>query len=167
MGGQVDNVVMSTPYARYVGDRDPVGLLTSTLEEYRAATARLNDASWNQPWQAGKWSPRQILVHVAQWEMIFGIRLLCGVSMPGFAIQPVEQDKLMDRTGRIDGPTAFAAFEGARRMNIGVIGTLSAADRGIGIAHPEYGAITANDVIVQMAGHGIHHLAQIQSATAR
>ena len=30
--------------------------------------------------------------------------------------------------------------------------------------HPEFGAITADDLIVQMTGHGIHHLPQIRSA---
>lgn len=154
---------MPTPYARYVGDRDPVELLASTLEEYRAAVGRMSPALWNQPWQPGKWTLRQILVHVTQWEMIFGIRLLCGLSMPGFAIQSIDQDNLMERTARIDGPTAFAAFEGSRRMSLGLIQGVSPADRGITMSHPEYGTISANDVIVQMAGHGIHHLIQIQS----
>jgi hypothetical protein len=158
---------MPTPYARYVGDRDPVEVLSSTLEEYRTAVGRMSAAAWNQPWQPGKWTLRQIMVHVTQWEMIFGIRLTCGLGMPGFAIQPIDQDALMQRTGAIDGPTAFAAFEGARRMNIAMIGSLSAADRAIAISHPEYGAITANDVIVQMAGHGIHHLRQFPSTATR
>jgi hypothetical protein len=158
---------MPTPYARYVGDRDPVELLSSTLEEYRAVVGRMSAAAWNQPWQPGKWTLRQIMVHVTQWEMIFGTRLTCGLGMPGFAIQPIDQDALMERTGAIDGPTAFAAFEGARRMNIAMIRSLSAADRAIAISHPEYGAITANDVIVQMAGHGMHHLRQFPSPATR
>ena len=154
---------MPTPYARYVGDQDPVALLASTLEEYRAVVGRMSPALWNQPWEPGKWTLRQILVHVTQWEMIFSIRLLCGLSMPSFAIQPIDQDRLMDRTARIDGPTAFAALDSSRRMSLGLIQDLSPADRGITISHPEYGVITANDLIVQMAGHGIHHLKQIQS----
>jgi hypothetical protein len=158
---------MPAPYARYVGDRDPVELLTSTLEEYRTAAGRLSAAAWNQPWEPSKWTLRQIMVHVTQWEMIFGIRLLCGLSVPDFAIQPIDQDRLMDRTGRIGGAAAFAAFEGARRMNLGLIQSVSPADRGIAVAHPEYGVITVNDLIVQMAGHGIHHLKQIQSAMTR
>ena len=158
---------MPTPYAQHVGDRDPVELLTSTLEDYRTAAARLSDASWPRPWEPGKWSLREIMIHVAQWEMILGYRLACGVCTPGFSIQPADQDALMVRTAGIDGPTACAAFDGARRMNIGLIRSLSAAERGVIVTHPEYGAITVNDVIVQMTGHGIHHLKQIQSALAR
>ncbi len=158
---------MPTPYAHHVGDRDPVELLTSTLGEYRAAAARLTDASWKQPWEPGKWTLRQIMIHVAQWEMVFGYRLACGVSTPGFEIQPADQDALMVRTDGIDGPTAFAAFDGARRMNIGLIRPLSSADRALTVKHPEHGTITIDDLIVQMAGHGMHHLKQIQSALGR
>ena len=154
---------MSTPYSQYVGDSNPIDLLTSTLEEYRDAAALLSSASWNQPWAPHKWSLREIMIHVAQWEMILGYRLACGVSIPGFAIQAADQDKLMERTANIDGPTAFAAFEGARRMNLGLIHGLSAADRAATVQHPEYGAISTNDLIIQMAGHGMHHLKQIRS----
>jgi hypothetical protein len=157
---------MPTPYAHHIGDRNPVELLTTTLEEYRDAAALLADAAWNQPYAPGKWSFREVMIHVAQWEMILGYRLTCGVSTPGFMIQGADQDLLMARTTAIDGPTAFAAFEGARRMNIGLIAGLSDADRVIPIMHPEYGAITANDLIIQIAGHGIHHLKQIRSALA-
>jgi hypothetical protein len=155
---------MGVPYSNYVGDRDPVALLDSTLREYREVAGRLSDAAWNRPWQPGKWTLRQIMIHVAQWEMIFGYRLACGVSTAGFAIQPADQDALMERTGGIDGPAALAAFEGARRMNIGLIRSLSDADRRATVLHPEYGAITATDLIVQMTGHGIHHLTQFQAA---
>jgi hypothetical protein len=155
---------MPTPYSHYVGDSNPVELLTSTLEEYRDAAALLSAASWNQPWAPHKWSLREIMIHVAQWEMILGYRLTCGVSLEDFAIQAADQDKLMTRTAAIDGPAAFAAFDGSRRMNLGLIQALSAADRAVTIRHPEYGIITTNDLIIQMAGHGIHHLKQIRSA---
>jgi hypothetical protein len=154
---------MPIPYAQYVGDQNPLDLLNSTLEEYRDAAALLSSASWNQPWAPHKWTLREIMVHVAQWEMIFGYRLTCGVSTPDFAIQPADQDRIMHRTGGIDGPTAFAAFEGTRRMNVGLIQGFSPADREITILHPEYGPVSANDLIVQMAGHAIHHLKQIRS----
>jgi len=157
---------MPVPYSQYVGDQNPVDLLNSTLEEYRDAAALLSSASWNQPWAPNKWTLREIMVHVAQWEIIFGYRLACGVSTPGFSIQPADQDKLMTRTAHIDGPTAFAAFEGARRMNIGLIQAFTPADKDVTILHPEYGALSPNDLITQMAGHGIHHLKQIRATLA-
>jgi hypothetical protein len=155
---------MPVPYAQHVGDRNPVELLTTTLEEYRDAAALLADASWNQPWAPGKWTMRQVMTHVAQWEMIFGCRIMCGLGTPGFMIQPADQDALLKHTNGVDGATAFAAFDGSRRMNIGIIQPLSAADRATEVLHPEYGSLTVNDLVTQMVGHGIHHLKQIREA---
>jgi len=152
------------PYAQYVGDSNPVDLLNQTLEEYRDAAALLSDASWNQPWTKGKWTLREIMIHVAQWEMIFGYRLSAGVSAPPFTIQPADQDLLMKHISGIDGPAAFAGFEGARRMNLGFVRALSPLERSTPVHHPEFGAITADDLIVQMTGHAIHHLKQIRTA---
>ena len=157
---------MSSPYSQYVGDQNPLELLNSSLEEYRDAAALLGNASWNTHWAPGKWTLREVMVHVAQWEMILGYRLVCGAATPGFVIQLADQDELMQRTDGVDGPTAFAAFEGARRKNIAVIQALSPADRAIPIQHPEYGALTLQDIVVQIAGHGIHHLRQIRTALA-
>ena len=89
---------MPVPYAEHVGDRNPVELLTTTLEEYRDAAALLAEASWNQPWAPGKWTMRQVMVHVAQWEMIFGYRVMCAVATPGFTIQMADQDALLVHT---------------------------------------------------------------------
>jgi len=155
---------MAVPYAEHVGDRNPVELLTTTLEEYRDAAALLAEASWNQPWAPGKWTMRQVMVHVAQWEMIFGYRVMCAVASPGFTIQMADQDALLTHTASVDGATAFSAFDGSRRLNIRVIQSLSPADRSTLVTHPEYGALTVNDLITQMAGHGIHHLKQFREA---
>ena len=107
---------------------------------------------------------RQVMVHVAQWEMILGYRVTCGLASPGFTIQMADQDALMRHTNGVDGATAFAAFEGSRRLNISMAQSLSDADRATPVVHPEYGPMTVNDLIVQMAGHGIHHLRQIREA---
>ena len=90
------NSPMPTPYAHYVGDQDPVALLASTLEEYRAAVSGLSAAAWNQPWEPGKWTLRQIVVHVTQWEMIFGYRLRVRREHAGL------RDS-RGRSGRADG----------------------------------------------------------------
>lgn len=155
---------MATPYAEQVGAADPVDVLRSSLEGYRRAIARLTPARWNEPWSAGKWTVRETVLHVTQWEMIFGVRLRCGLALPPFTIQPLSQDPFMDVEGpAVDGPTAFAAFEGLRRMNIALTASLTPAQRKTPVVHPERGQIDANDLLVTLAGHGVHHLKQLES----
>src|SRR5262245_1726931 len=157
---------MPAPYSEYVGDQNPIELMTRTLEGYREALSNLPDATWRKPWQPGKWTFREIMIHVAQWEAIFGCRLTCAVSMPNFEIQAVDQDPLMARTSAIDGPTALAGFDGSRRMNLALIRSLSPADRAAMVKHPHYGMLTVQDLIVQMTGHAIHHLKQLQTVSS-
>src|SRR5260221_12114229 len=155
---------MPTPYAEYVAGRDPVDVLKTSLDDYRTINSRTAAALWNQPWAPGKWTLQQILVHVTQWEMIFGVRCRCGVTMPNYTVQPLDQDDLMRvEAAVVDGPTAFAAFEAVRRMNLALASSLSSVQRAQPVQHPERGRIDANDLLVTMAGHAVHHLKQLQS----
>jgi uncharacterized damage-inducible protein DinB len=154
----------SNPYGEHVGDADPVDVLRESLDRYRRTCARLSPEVWTRPWRPGKWTPAQIMVHVAQWEMIFGVRLRCALGVPGYVIQPMNQDPLMAIEGQaVDGPTAFAAFEGVRRMHVQFTQALSAADRARTVQHPERGTLTVEDLLVTLAGHGVHHLTQLET----
>jgi len=153
-----------SPYAAEIGALDPVAVLRTSLDDYHARMPRLDAALWRRPWAPGKWTVAQIMVHVAQWEMIFGIRVRCGVAAPNYQVQPMDQDEIMRLEGDIvSGPTAFDAFEGMRRMNIQFAESLSAADRRKEIRHPESGEIDVEHLLVTMAGHGVHHFRQIAS----
>ena len=153
---------MPTPYAQYVGDRDPVDVLDSSLEDYRRTVANLPAATWQRPWSPGKWTVRQIIVHVAQWEQILGVRFRGGLLVPGYVAQPLNQDDLVREFEAVDGPTALAAFIGVRQMTLALARSLSAAELAQTFQHPERGTIDARDVLVTIAGHGVHHFKQIQ-----
>jgi hypothetical protein len=47
-------------------------------------------------------------------------------------------------------------------MNIALFASLSEADRAITLSHPDYGSLTVDWIIHQMAGHQIHHLKQLE-----
>lgn len=158
---------MSNPYASHVGDRDPLAVLRSSLDDYGAVTSKLTSPQWRQPWAPGKWTAQQVMVHVAQWEMILGVRLRCAVAVSNYVVQPVDQDDLMRTEGlAVDGPTALAAFQAVRRMNVALASALSADQRKTRVGHPERGPIDVEDVLVTIAGHGVHHLKQLQGIVA-
>lgn len=154
---------MPTPYAEHVGHQDPVHVLRTSSDAYRALAARLTPAMWRTPWQPGKWTVQQIVLHVTQWEIIFCVRLRCGLGVPNFVVQPYDQDELMKaEEAVVDGPTAFAAFDGLRRMNLALAESLSPAQRKTCFRHAERGEIDVEDVLITMAGHGVHHLKQLE-----
>jgi len=156
----------SSPYARYVGSLDAVGVLRTSLDDYRTVVPRLTAAEWATPYAPGKWTARQIMVHVAQWEMIFGMRVRLGLGVAGYMVQPIERDDLMREGDVVDGPTAWAAFEGARRMNLAFAQSLSDADRRRRVKHPEHGEIDVEYMLVTLAGHAVHHYLQLAALSA-
>jgi uncharacterized damage-inducible protein DinB len=152
------------PYAQHVGAIDPVALLRTSLDDYHARLPRLAAAEWRRPWAPGKWTVAEIMVHMAQWEMIMGIRVRCGVAAPDFIVQPIDQDELMRvEGGVVHGRTAYDAFQAVRRMNIAFAESLTAEQRAKRVIHPERGEIDVEQLLVTLAGHGVHHLKQIAS----
>ena len=155
---------MSTPYKEHVGDRNPVDVLRDSQAEYQTILSKFSSAQWAMPWQPGKWTAQQIMVHVMQWEMIMGVRLRLAVGTPDYMVQPADQDHLMGTEDRaIDGPTAFATFDAVRRANLLFAAALSGIQRSKKVKHPERGVIDVEDILTTIAGHGVHHLKQFQT----
>ncbi|MDA1306116.1 MAG: DinB family protein [Acidobacteria bacterium] len=152
-----------TPYAEYVAGHDPLTVLTTSLEGYRAVFARTSPEQWQTPWAPGKWTRHQVLVHVTQWELIFSTRVRMALAIPDYTVQPLEQDALLEiEAPLVDVATATAAFDALRVMNIALIAGLSKELRARVIGHPERGQIDIEDLIVTLAGHAVHHLKQIE-----
>lgn len=154
---------MPTPYAQYVDGHNPVDVLTDTLARYRAVFAEATPEQWQAPWAPGKWTRHQVLVHVVQWEFIFSTRVRMALAIPGYVVQPMDQDPLLEiEAPFVDVATASAAFDAVRSMNIALIRGLSPEVRATVVTHPERGRIDVNDLIVTLAGHAVHHLNQIE-----
>lgn len=152
-----------TPYADYVKGHDPLDVLRTTLDGYREVFARNSAEAWAQPWAPGKWTAHQIIVHVAQWELIFSTRIRMALAIPGYVVQPMDQDDLLNiEAPAVDAQMAAAAFESVRRMNINLVSALTPAQRAARITHPERGVIDIEDLIVTLAGHAAHHLGQLR-----
>ena len=151
-----------TPYAAALGDRDPATAMPETLARFESLTAAWTPADFERRVAPGKWSARQILVHLAQTEMALGTRARMAVSTPNYVAQPFEQDAWMAREAGLDGRHAAAALVAIARMNLAWFASLTASDRAVAFAHPEYGSLTVDWIFHQVAGHQIHHLRQLE-----
>jgi hypothetical protein len=57
----------------------------------------------------------------------------------------------------------MAALEAVRRMTLAFAGSLTPAQRQQRTRHAERGEIDVEDILVTLAGHGVHHLRQVQA----
>jgi hypothetical protein len=151
----------TTNYSKDLGDREPLGVMRESGARLAALTRRWSAADFERPYAPGKWTARQIVTHLAQTELALGVRARMALATPNYTAQAFDQDLWIGRETRLSGSDAVAAFAAICGMNLALFEGLSQADREIAMAHPEYGSITVDWIIHTLAGHQIHHLAQL------
>lgn len=161
-----------TPYTKDLGDREPVAAMRESADRYRQLAAGWTPAQFERTYAPGKWTARQILIHLAQTELALGNRARMALATPNYAAQAFNQDDWMAIESRgsgrsggssgLSGAEALDAFLALVTMNRAFFDGLSAAERGTTLSHPEYGALTVDWILHQLAGHQVHHLAQVE-----
>jgi len=151
-----------TPYTDDLAGRDPIEAMRETFPRFRSLLSGWSPDDFERTYAPGKWSARLVLIHLAQMEIALGTRARLALTTPGYVAQPFDQDKWMAREGTLGAREALDALLAAGAMNAAFFASLSAADRAIEFKHPEYGAISIDWLVHQMAGHQIHHLRQLE-----
>jgi hypothetical protein len=150
-----------TNYSKDLGDREPLAAMRDSIARMISLTRGWTVADFERPYAPGKWTARQVVIHLAQTDLALGVRARMALATPNYTAQAFDQDVWLRRETRLSGPDAIAALAGISRMNVALFETLSSADRETAMAHPEYGSITVDWIIYTIAGHQIHHLAQL------
>ena len=161
--GMIGAMLPQTPYTADLADRDPIAAMRDTPARVAVVARAWTPGDFERSLAPGKWSARQILIHLAQTELALGTRARMALTTPGYAAQAFDQDTWMSRESMLDGRTALDAFVAMAAMNAAFFASLTDADRAATLSHPEYGSLTVDWIIHQMAGHQIHHLKQLES----
>jgi hypothetical protein len=146
------------PYAASLGDRDALSVLADTPARIRKLVAAIGPGGLSRSYAPGKWNARQLLVHLAQTELAFGVRARMALTTDGYVVQPFDQDQWMAREPAIDGDVALAAYEATRAMNLAMFRSLSPEERRRKFLHPERGPLELQEIPALLAGHELHHL---------
>jgi DinB superfamily len=157
----------TTPYTADLDGRDPLAAIRDTCARIRAIAGEWTPSDFERSYAPGKWSARQILTHLAQSEIALSYRVRMALTTPGYAAQAFDQDRWMSCEPATSGQDALDAFLGLAAMNAALFDKLTTIDRAATLSHPEYGSLTVDWVIHQIAGHQIHHCAQLESIATR
>jgi uncharacterized damage-inducible protein DinB len=155
---------MKNPYEHALGTRDPLASLSETPERIRALVAGMRNEDFTRSFGAGKWTAVQLLDHLAQTEIFFGVRVRMALTTPGYVVQPFDQDKVMAREGQHSGRDSFDVYYALRRWNLPLYRSLTPEERGRRFIHPERGELKIEDLLTLVASHELHHLAQLEQA---
>ena len=151
----------ANPYAAALGQRDPLEALGDTPNRIRTHVERWGDDHFNRAYAPGKWTARQILIHLAQTELALTTRARFALSTPAYVAQAFNQDDWIPADAAAEARTALDAYTALRRFNLEMWRRLTPEQLGRTFQHPEYGELTVGWIMAQMAGHDIHHFRQL------
>jgi hypothetical protein len=155
------------PYAKFLGDRNALEVISGTTAQLEKLIATLGPERAGESPAPGKWSAREILCHLADCEIVFAFRLRQTLAEDHPVIQPFDQDKYARSYPAYDSRAALAVFSAVRNWNLALIKSAGPEAWTRPLTHPERGEQTFGVTVETMAGHDINHLRQIEAIAGR
>ena len=151
------------PYAKFLDGRPLETILGTTSHEIANKLQMIGPERTIQPPAPGKWSPAEIVCHLADCEVAFAFRLRQTFAEDHHVLQPFDQDKWAAPYKSISAKEALAAFTALRNWNLVLIKKALSTSASKPVTHPERGTMTFQTIVETMAGHDLNHLAQLKS----
>jgi hypothetical protein len=143
---------------------DPVEVLRTTLEEVPRLLAGASTDALNRSPAPGEWSPRDVLNHLADSDLVVHTRVRMIVTQDHPAIVGYDQEAWTSRFGGLDPDPhdTIDRWQVLRRANLRMYDSLSPDEwQRVGV-HSERGEESALLNVELQAGHDRMHLDQIR-----
>jgi hypothetical protein len=146
-----------------LGDRDPLAVMSQLAQELKKSLGRISVTELRQPEAPGKWSMHDVVVHLADSEVVFGYRLRMVIAQDRPTIIGFDQDAW---SARVPGayPDSRSAIQQVAVLREGHVALLrSLTDEQwerVGI-HSERGPESVRLMSRLYAGHDLVHLRQL------
>ncbi len=143
---------------------DVVADLRSDLEELTGLVRSLPGERLERP-EADGWTARQVLAHLADFELMAAVRVRMVLSSERPALAVYGQEEFTDRFSGLEAPAeALDRFAVNRRATLRVLDALASEDwERVGI-HPDRGAETLQRTMEMLVRHDRGHLEQLRRA---
>ncbi len=149
--------------ARVPAEADPLALLRTQPAQLRALLASLSDEQAAQAYAPGKWSLKELLLHMADAERVFAYRALRfgrgdAQDLPGFDENTYAAASEANARALAD---LLAEYDAVRAATLTLLASFGPAQlaRG-GTANGNFVSVRA--LLFILAGHELHHLAVMQ-----
>ena len=153
------------PYAKFLDGRPLETILGNTSHEIANKLQMIGPDRTVQSPAPGKWSPAEIVCHLADCEIAFAFRLRQTLAEDHHVLQPFDQDKWAATYKGIPAKEALNAFISLRNWNLVLIRKALTTSGSKPVTHPERGTMTFQTIVETMAGHDLNHLAQLKNIT--
>lgn len=142
----------------------PIGLPLAP-SVYRRLTATIPASRYDEELVEGRFTPREVIAHVADWEPILRERMKTAIASPGAAIQGIDEGQMaIDHNYKGSNvEEQLRIFERERKITTEFINGLTPEDYDKFALHSERGRITVADMANMLLGHDIYHLDQLSA----
>jgi|SRR5579871_1053366 len=113
----------------------------------------------------GRFTPREVIAHLADWEPILRERIEAARTEPGTVIQVWDEGQMALDHGyaRTDPEEQCALFIRERSLTAALVRGLAAEDWGKTVQHPERGVQSVDDMANLILGHDLYHIEQLSA----
>jgi hypothetical protein len=144
--------------------QDPIKLQSATPKKLTRLIKGISTAKLRKRPAPDKWSVAEILVHLADVEIVIGWRMRSILGAPGTPVQAYDQNAWVT-TGHYDKRDPRKSVElhrVVREANLALLKSLSADQWEHYGQHAERGQESIEHIVRMVAGHDINHIRQIE-----
>lgn len=152
-----------TALLEFLGDREPLAVFEETGAKLLTLTGGLSDRQLRIPEKPGKWCVLDVVWHLADVEIVLGLRYRTTVAEPGSTVAAFNQDAWVKELGYRSRSLrdALEDFARVRQVNLRFLKGLPSASFARFAVHQERGKETLEDMLRLYAAHDLYHLYQI------
>lgn len=147
----------------YLEGKEPWSVLEATPDKLRTIVRATPPAVLRRVPAPGKWSPAQIITHLADSEIVASYRIRMIIAQNGTAIQAFDQDEWATKLSyeAADPQEQVNVFAAARSANLALLRRVDPRLHENHGMHAERGRETVSHLIRLYAGHDLNHLQQL------
>jgi uncharacterized damage-inducible protein DinB len=149
--------------------REWIAQIAAAPGHLRQALAGLSDAQINTPYRPDGWTVRQVTHHVPESHMNAYIRFKLALTEDNPTIKAYDENAWANvaDTARTPIDVSLALLDALHHRLVILLETMSDADFGRGLIHPDNGPMTIDKLLQLYAWHGRHHVAHVTELRKR
>ncbi len=124
---------------------------------------QISEARFDERQDPDRFTPREIIAHLADWEPIVRARMQSAVDNPGGPIEAFDEGKMaVDNNYRSkDIHAELANFAKERQETVTFLGLVPIEHWTQTFLHPERGPVSFSDQANMLLGHDTYHIEQL------
>lgn len=138
-----------------------------TVEIVRRLVELIPEPRLNERHDPDRFTPREQIAHLADWEPIFQERIRGGLENDNFVITPYDESQraISENYAGQDVREALARWSAARAQTMELVKTLSRDQLLRPITHPEHGPMNVMELVCMLSQHDLYHIEDLMHYT--